>query len=177
MDCLGKVGSCRTYTRIDEGDNNEFSEEYNPDLYGGKRGGFGFESAELADGAGPSDAFKDESNMKFIMNEFKKRKGKASIPKGKREQVDIHTGFPDDCPLDDPGSKAVPKLGWRVRLACYSQLKEVLETNHVNGYIELRPQIIYLNFQAEHKLRYVFVMKIDQISHLISYCNKIYIKF
>jgi len=139
LDCLGKVGSCKTYTKMQYDEPNAAFDEYNPDLYGGKRGGFGFESAELGKDEGPGSAFPDESaadNTKFIMNEFKKRKGKANIPKGKEEEVDIHSGYSFDCPLDDPGSKSVAKLGWRVRLACYHQLHEALETNHVNGYLE-----------------------------------------
>lgn len=141
LDCLGKVGSCRTYTTIQEVDalQNDASDEYNPSLYGGKRGGFGFESAELTND-GPAEAFHDESeeqSTKFIQNQFKKRKGKATLPKGAdAEESDIHTGYDEDCPLDDPGSRAVSKLGWRVRLACYKQLHDVLETNHVNGYLE-----------------------------------------
>ena len=61
LNCLGQVGSVRTYTKIEIDEPNQAFDEYNPDLYGGKRGGFGFESAELGKDAGPSDAFKDES--------------------------------------------------------------------------------------------------------------------
>ena len=77
-----------------------------------------------------------EQSTKFIMAEFKKRKGKATIPKKREEESDLHVGFAADCPLDDPGNDSIAKLGWRVRLACYKQLHEVLETNHVNGYLE-----------------------------------------
>ena len=46
----------------------------------------------------------------------------------KEEEEDIHFGYSDDCPLIDPGSKKIPKVGWRVREACYHKLYEVLGT-------------------------------------------------
>ena len=41
-------------------------------------------------------------------------------------EEDIHSGYSDECPLIDPGSKKIPKVGWRVREACYHKLYEVL---------------------------------------------------
>ena len=114
------IGSCRSYTTIEEKEENGAFDEYNPDLYGGKREGYGFENADLKDfkDSGPSAAFTDETSS-IINAEFKKRKGKVNIPKGKKkeeEEENIHIGFDPDCPLDDPGNASVQKLGWRVRL-------------------------------------------------------------
>lgn len=138
LDCMGKVGSCKTYTKIAEGDDNDAFDDYDPNIYGGRRGGYGFERNGLDE---PSDAFKDESSgtSSVIAAEFeKRRKSKATIPHAKQKETadDLYTGFADDSPLEDPGSTKVTGLGWRVRQACYEQLREVLETNHVNYYIE-----------------------------------------
>ena len=48
-----------------------------------------------------------------------------NIPNAEPEE-DIHSGYSDECPLIDPGSKKIPKVGWRVREACYHKLYEVL---------------------------------------------------
>ena len=44
----------------------------------------------------------------------------------KEEQEDIYSGYPIDIPLIDPDYRKIAKLGWRVRLACYNKLLEVL---------------------------------------------------
>ena len=49
----------------------------------------------------------------------------VNIP-NKEPEEDIHTGYSDECPLIDPGSKKIPKVGWSVREACYHKLYEVL---------------------------------------------------
>ena len=53
-----------------------------------------------------------------------------NIPNAEPEE-DIHSGYSDECPLIDPGSKKIPKVGWRVREACYHKLYEVLGEFHV----------------------------------------------
>ena len=44
----------------------------------------------------------------------------------KTEAEDIYSGFPEDIPIIDPSCKKVPKVGWKVRRACYDKLYEVL---------------------------------------------------
>lgn len=44
----------------------------------------------------------------------------------KEEQEDIYSGYPIDTPLIDPAYRKIAKLGWRVRMACYNKLLEVL---------------------------------------------------
>ena len=62
--------------------------------------------------------------LKGVMNEFLTII-LVNIP-NKEPEEDIHTGYSDECPLIDPGSKKIPKVGWRVREACYHKLYEVL---------------------------------------------------
>ena len=62
--------------------------------------------------------------MKWLLNEFLIFI-LVNIP-NKEPEEDIHTGYSDECPLIDPGSKKIPKVGWRVREACYHKLYEVL---------------------------------------------------
>jgi ATP-dependent DNA helicase Q5 len=112
LDCMGKVGSCKTYTKISEEDDNDAFAEYNPDLYGGRRGGYGFERADE-----PSEAFKNEveggtGTTSVILDEFKKRRAaqaKLSIPQKKKaaeeEKALLYVGFPDDTPLIDPANQ------------------------------------------------------------------------
>ena len=42
------------------------------------------------------------------------------------EAENIHIGYPDDTPLIEPSYAKIAKLGWRVRMACYDKLFEVL---------------------------------------------------
>ncbi|CBY15192.1 unnamed protein product [Oikopleura dioica] len=114
LDCMGKVGSCKTYTKISEEDDNDAFAEYNPDIYGGRRGGYGFERPDE-----PSEAFKDEveagtGTTSVILNEFKKRRAaqaKLSIPEKKKaaeeEKALLYVGFPDDTPLIDPANQSL----------------------------------------------------------------------
>ena len=57
-----------------------------------------------------------------------------NIP-NKEHDEDIHSGYSEECPLIDPGSKKIPKVGWRVREACYHKLYEVL--GELNGNFKL----------------------------------------
>ena len=76
LDCLGKVGSKRLGgIMIEQDEDGGWGfDNHDPTLYGGKRGGYGFEVADK-ENEGPSTAFKDESSgtSSIIAAEFKKR--------------------------------------------------------------------------------------------------------
>lgn len=76
LDCLGKVGSKRLGgIMIEQDEDGGWGfDNHDPTLYGGKRGGYGFEVADK-ENEGPSTAFKDESSRtsSIIAAEFKKR--------------------------------------------------------------------------------------------------------
>ena len=134
LDCLGKVGvGNRLGSLMEEPEEpNSFGGfvNHDPELYGGKRNGFGFEVHDKENE--PKSAFKDESSgtSNIIAAEFKRRKkGSCSKPFQKpikTEEDDIHSGYPEDIPIIDPSSKKIAKVGWKVRNACYEKLYEVL---------------------------------------------------
>merc|ERR1711892_89186 len=174
LDCLGRVGSKRLGSMVEkEGDFDS------SDMYGGGRNGMtgtGFEKHD-DEGGGSFKPFKDESesNLKFTKSLLAKRKGKVLLPSSE-EAENIHIGYPDDTPLIEPSYAKIAKLGWRVRMACYDKLFEVLVSNHTAFYLESEIKQSLCDDDSRSAASQLEKAVLDQARSNIGYKSKI-IKF